>query len=247
MKKVIVLILFTCFTLFTLTGCKYNVSTKKLATTAKVEKFFSQKDMDFLTKGDFSYSYEINYEEDLKNGIVEESSKLKVKGRAISDSKSGDYKEYYKGTKKVEGTTISESGITKYSRKVKEETTVINQKSYISLNAKEKYGDITTKTSYNTRNAEKSYLSQDVVEILSQMFSLLSAGYTGAKVYIDGDNCKIVVSTLESHTEFFYIFDGSHLTAMKYTQKTADSELEVVIEFEDVKAISRPKGTFKNS
>ena len=241
MKKTLVFLLLICLSLLTLTGCgKGNVSTKKLATEEEISEFFEEKELDGLFEDEISYNFKISYKAEKCQGANEETVKLSAKGRARVDFSNAEADSYLKGTFSRKGVEYSEEGKTKYSYKVTEELTTLDDKVYLYSKVKSTYGESKGTSEEKTKDGGEGIVNQYASEFLQEVLS--NMGDDG-RVYIDGDNCVMISSTTHAHTELVMIFDGDELETMYYTQKTFESELEVTIEFEDIEKISKPSNS----
>lgn len=243
MEKTILSLLLICLTLFTLTGCKYELKTKNKATDEEVVDFFEEKNIDDIFRYNVSFNFKMTYTEEKVIGVQEETTKMKVKGRASLNLNTYEGETYYKGSLKSKGTSYINGYKEKFSSKVKEEIVQLEDgKTYLSVDRKDVFGESRNRSNIKTRDEDDSVLSVYVVEYLSNALS--GIGSKGA-IYIDGDDCVIISSTKTNHFEIVLLFDDDELEAMQYSVKTAESKLEVTIEFGEIKEIKKPSNSSK--
>lgn len=247
MKKTLAFLLLVCISLFTLTGCGKGVSTKKPATLDEFEDFKEEKleALEEMFKEEMVYSFKMITKTKINEGLVSGDQTEKLEGRVSIDMEDVEKSSLYiKRSISAKGTTYEEGSKTKISTKSEVETTLVNGTLYESYKLSSKYGES------KAESTEKVKIDVEDLIDFNYINSLIDIGrveqlFQGQQVYIDGDKCLLITSTINYHTEILLKFDGDELVSAEVTTKTCNSESKLEIKIGKIKSISKPKNESK--
>lgn len=242
MKKTLVFLLFVCISLFTLTGCGKGVSTKKLATEEEYEEYMEDKldALEEMFEEEFSYSFKCVIKTKKADATSEYTQTRKIEGRVSVDMNDLEKTSaYVKTTTTLKGTEYSKSGKNRVSTKGTIERTVVDGKFYELCEVTQKHGE----SKYEDFTKTKYEIPENIV--LEQIITMIDGigfekSFDGEKIYIDGDKCLLVTSTLNEHREITLKFNGDKLESVQYVLKTNTTETKIAIEYGKIKSISKP-------